>query len=243
MDYLTSFFEKGFECNTYDVHSSGISAYYEKVDDMPVGQDSLVMSLMAIFNSKPLQPRYILVWDVQVVLNFIKKDWEISKSQTDQELTYRLCMLFSSTAASRFSSLQRLHVRYMTKGANKVTFYFAKLPKIWRKSKPPPSLTIIGFPEDFQLYLMDTLDTYLLRIKDRRFGKSLLLLSFQRPYKEVISSTVSSWIKKILKLEKVDTDMYKTHSTRLASTSNVKLKGLSLTDILKRGSWSRKSTC
>ena len=95
MDYLTSFFEKGFEYNTNDVHGSGISAYYEKVDDMPVGQDSLVMSLMArIFNSKPLQPRYILVWDVQVVLNFIKKDWEISKSQTDQELIYRLCMLF-----------------------------------------------------------------------------------------------------------------------------------------------------
>ena len=69
-----------------------------------------------------------------------------------------------------------------------------------------------------------------------------MLLSFQKPYKEVVSSTISDWIKKVLKLAKIDTDICKAHSARLASTSNVKLKGLSLADILKRGSWSRKPT-
>ena len=58
---------------------------------------------------------------------------------------------------------------------------------------------------------------------------------------EVISS-ISGWVEKVLKLEKIDTDTYKAHSTRLASASDVKLKDLSLADILKRGSWSRKST-
>ena len=69
-----------------------------------------------------------------------------------------------------------------------------------------------------------------------------MLLSFQKPYKEVVSSNISGWIMKVLRLAKTDTDIYKAHSARSASTSNVKLKGLSLTDILKRGSWSRKST-
>ena len=87
-----------------------------------------------------------------------------------------------------------------------------------------------------------TLDTYLDRTKDRRLVKSQLFLSFQRPYKKAVSTTISGRIKKVLKLAKVDTDIYKAHSTRSASTSNVKLKGLSLTDTLKRGSWSRKST-
>ena len=62
-----------------------------------------------------------------------------------------------------------------------------------------------------------------------------MLLSFQRPYKEVVSSTISGWIKKVLKLAKLDTDIYEAHSTRSASTSNVKLEGFSLSDILKEG--------
>ena len=69
-----------------------------------------------------------------------------------------------------------------------------------------------------------------------------MLLSFQRPYKNVVGSTMSCLIKKVIKLAKVDTDIYKAHLTRSASTSNVKLKGLSLSDILRRKSWSRKST-
>ena len=60
LDYLTSLFE-----DAIGVHKSAISVYHEKVDDMPVGQHSLVTSLMAgIFNSRPPQPRYIFVWDV-----------------------------------------------------------------------------------------------------------------------------------------------------------------------------------
>ena len=65
---------------------------------MAVGQHPLVTSLIAgIFNSRSPQPRCIFVWDAQVVLNFLKKDWGISNSLTDQELTYKLCRLFSLT--------------------------------------------------------------------------------------------------------------------------------------------------
>ena len=55
----------------------------------------------------------------------------------------------------------------MTKGDNKVTFYFAKLYQSWHKSKPLPSLTIIGLPEDSQLCVIETLDTYNERTKDK----------------------------------------------------------------------------
>ena len=51
---------------------------------MPVVQHPLVTTVMAeIFNSRSPRPRYIFVWDVQVVLNFIKKDWGVSSSPTD----------------------------------------------------------------------------------------------------------------------------------------------------------------
>ena len=76
--------------------------------------------------------------------------------------------------------------------------------------------------------------------KDRRDpSRSQLLLSYRKPYKEIARSTVSGWIKKVLQLAHVDTNVFKGYSTRSASTSN--LKGLPLSDILHRGSWSRAS--
>ena len=82
-------------------------------------------------------------------------------------MTCKLCMLPSLTTASRVSGLQQLDIRYMTKRDNKVTFYFTKLHDSWRKGKPPPSLTIIGLPEDSQLCVIETLDTYLDGTTDR----------------------------------------------------------------------------
>ena len=61
-----------------------------------------------------------------------------------------------------------------------------------------------------------------------------ILISFQRSCKEAVSSTISGWIKKVLKLAKVDTGIYKAHKTCTASTSNVKFKGLSLIKIYKK---------
>ena len=66
-------------------------------------------------------------------------------------------------------------------------------------------------------------------------------MSYRKPYEEIAGSTVSGWIKKVLQLANVDANVFG-HSTRSASTSKVNLKGLTLADILQRGSWSRVST-
>ena len=74
LDYLTSLFKEGLHYNTIDENKSARSGYHKKLYDMLVGQPPLVTSLMVgIFNSRRPQPRYIFVWDVQVVLKFIKK--------------------------------------------------------------------------------------------------------------------------------------------------------------------------
>ena len=57
---------------------------------------------------------------------------------------------------------------------------------------------------------------------------------------EVHSLTVSRWIKEILK-KTVDVDVFKGHSTRSASTSKACLSGISVDDILSRGSWLNES--
>ena len=58
-----------------------------------------------------------------------------------------------------------------------------------------------------------------------------------KPHVEVHSSTASTWIKEILKETGVDANVFKGHSTRSASTSKACLSGISVEDILSRGSW------
>ena len=72
--------------------------------------------------------------------------------------------------------------------------------------------------------------------------KQLLLLHTLAPHQEVKKSTVAGCIKAILGSAGIDTNLFTAHSTRAASTSKAKVKGLSLEDILKRGNWSNKST-
>ena len=133
--------------------------------------------------------------------------------------------------------LQHLDIRFLTKGTNNYMFTFGKLHKAWRKGKSPPSLKLYSF-------VVTTLEDYLKRTKVwRGKDKCQLLLSFVIPHNPVVSSTISGWIKNVVREAGIDTKIFKGHSTRSASTSKAGLAGLSVTDILERGSWTNASTC
>ena len=61
-----------------------------------------------------------------------------------------------------------------------------------------------------------------------------------RPHRPIASSTVSRWLKYVLKL--VGIDVYKGHSTGSVAASAAKLEGVSSSDILKVADWSRETT-
>ena len=63
-----------------------------------------------------------------------------------------------------------------------------------------------------------------------------------KPHVEVHNSTVSRSIKETFKDIGVDVDVFKGHSTRSVSTSKACLSGISVDDMLSRGSWPNKPT-
>ena len=71
---------------------------------------------------------------------------------------------------------------------------------------------------------------------------SQLLLSFVNPHKSVVCSTISDWLKYVLRNAGIDISFFKAHSTRSASTFNTDLSGAPNEEILKRDFWSNKST-
>ena len=71
----------------------------------------------------------MFIWDVQIVINYIKSEWGYSESLSDKFLTLKLVMLMALTSASRASAIHHLDIRYMVKGNGKYVFKFHGINK------------------------------------------------------------------------------------------------------------------
>ena len=71
---------------------------------------------------------------------------------------------------------------------------------------------------------------------------ALLFLSYIKPHRPVTSQGLAHWVKDLLKEAGVDTEIFKAHSVRGASTSAALKKVLHIKDILDTANWSQEST-
>jgi len=69
-----------------------------------------------------------------------------------------------------------------------------------------------------------------------------LFIALKKPHTGVTASTISRWLKEIMQTSGIDTGVFKLHSTRSASVSAAKRRGVSTSDILKAAQWSMEST-
>ena len=109
----------------------------------------------------------------------------------------------------------------MVNTGNKVTFYFHKLQKSWEKGDATPWLTVYSY-NAVELCFSKTLNKYLEKTKRRREGK-YSFNKVKKTFQEIVSSTVSGLLKKVLELANINTKVFKGYSTQSASTSKVNL--------------------
>ena len=119
---------------------------------------------------------------------------------------------------------------------DKYVFIFHKLSKSWRKARPPLSVECCAYQQNPKLSVVQAIKSYLqvMQAWRNKNGQKQLLLGTLVPHQEVKTSTVAGWVKTILGSTEIDANLFIAHSTRAASTSKAKVKGLSLEDILKR---------
>ena len=131
-------FDSGYEYRTVGCQRSLISAYHDYVDNKRVGQHPQVCALLkGLFLERPLQSRYVLIWHIQTVLDFVERQWP-GCDLSDKVLTNKLVILMALSFASRASAIHHLDVRYMLKPEEKFVFTFNKLHKSWKYEKAPP---------------------------------------------------------------------------------------------------------
>lgn len=66
-----------------------------------------------------------------------------------------------------------------------------------------------------------------------RKDHSQLLFSYVKPLKSVSRVTVSRWVKLVLQSAGIDITKYSAHSSTATATSNAKVMGLNIAEILK----------
>lgn len=83
-------------------------------DSALVGQHLVIRYLRRVFNLRPSRPKYTRIWDVGIVLNFLRK-LSLLKFITFKDLTFKLTMLLSLTNATRVQSIHLLCVNTVHK--------------------------------------------------------------------------------------------------------------------------------
>ena len=72
INFLSEKFDEGLQYRTLNSLRSAVSAYHVQTGVKSVGKHSKVCTLLAgIFHQRPLQPRRIFKWDVEIVLQYI----------------------------------------------------------------------------------------------------------------------------------------------------------------------------
>ena len=183
--FLGQLFEQGYQYMSVCSHTSAISAFYEGIDGKIIGENPQGSSLITeIFNQRSPLPRYTCIWNVQLVLDYLKKHFPDNKKLTDRQLTLKVTILLALTSASRTGGLHNLDIRFMAKTENKYSFTFNKLSKSRKQGKKPPVVEFCVYSDDKDLCVVTALDEYILPSSEWRkeSNQTQLLLGKIGPY-------------------------------------------------------------
>lgn len=171
-------------------YRSEISAFHAKINGVPAGQHPIVTRLMqGICNTCPSKPRYTLVWDVEIVLNYIKNMPPSSRLHLTA-LSGKLAMLLALTNANRVSHLQLLDLNFKQVTSRGVHFQTARLSKT-HQSGPPWNVTYVAFKECKAICPVTTMEAYKWRTADLRTPDQ----DTNPLFESVTSNTISKWIR------------------------------------------------
>jgi len=246
LDFITSLFKEGLQYRSINLIRSAVSTTHLPVDGTPIGQHPLVKQLFkGVYNSRPPQPRYTHTWDVSAVLNHIAHLGN-NRDLSLKQLSFKLLMLMSLTSASRVSELQALDLRFRRYTTDGVVFKLASLTKKRQAGASLKERYFASFVDNDKLCVVQCLKQYEAVTNQFRTivpeKAAPLFLSHIKPHKPVTTQCLAHWIKDLLKEAGVNTDVFKAHSVRGATTSAALDKGVLISDILSTADWSREST-
>ena len=243
LEFLSSlYFEENSSYSVINSARSALSSFVVLEDANSVGEHPLINRFVkGVFHLRPPTPRYKEIWDVNVVLNLLRK-WAPANSLPLKELTLKLCTLIALISAQRVQSLHLLHLDYMKMKESSAQFIFKELLKQDRPGNANFNLKMNAYPPDRRLCVVNYLRHYIQRTEPIRGNERYLFISYKKPHRRISTQTIARWIKKSLQSAGIDTGTYKAHSTRAAATTAARNSQLPVGQILAQAGWSGERT-
>ena len=244
--FLTEVFNEGLAYRSLNVLRSALSSTHPKIDGFSVGQHPYVTRLLkGALNKRPPKPRYSHTWNVDVMINYIIS---LGKNSTLslKTISMKLVTLFALTCPERISALASLDLRHCHVLPEGVSFALT-VPRKTGSSDKPAEAFFACFDQDKKLCPVECFRQYLKLSRDVRpvIPCSLpdkLFISFRRPHKPVTSTTLGRWLRTFMSAAGIDSQIFKAHSVRGASTTAAANAFVPLSTIMSMADWSSAST-
>lgn len=241
-DYLTKLYLGGWQYSTINTHRSAISMTHIPIDGIRVGSHYLVKRLMkGIFNKRPPLPRYVFTWPVGTVFKYLKSLGR-NEDLPLKLLSMKTAILVALVSADRGATIVHLNLKYMVQATGVIRFLVSKPTKTTRPGSGVHEIVLERYSADKRICPVHAVKEYISATSEIRGQEDQLFVSFLKPHKAVVSSSVARWIKEIMRAAGIDVSVFKPHSTRSASTSWACRQGVSIPDILKTGDWASATT-
>ena len=238
LSFLTFLVDSELSYSALNTARSALSACV--LNHESVGSHPLVKRFMkGVFELRPALPKYQSIWDPAIVLKFLESIFPLQDVSLKM-LTLKLCMLIALCTGQRCQSIHLMDLDHMTQTAESYTFVINSIVTTSKPGKPQPVLVLPKF-ENTKLCVVTTLNEYIIRTRSLR-SDSKLFLSFCKPYKSVTKATISRWVRTVMSMSGIDTDIFQAHSTRTASTSVASVRHVPLTSIMTAAHWSKECT-
>ena len=246
LSFLSDLYYNGMQYRTINLYRNAISVAHAPVDGCVIGSHPIVSRFMKdILQLRMPTLKYLLTWDVSVVLGYLKS-MSPKNSLSLKQSALKLAMLMELISFNRYDSLHKLDLRFHYFKRDGVNFI---IPTHTKTSGPTKFKEIFfpAFPQDRRLCIINYLKHYKeytaeYRPKQSPSTPDPLFPSIVSPHKPISSTTFARWIKTVLKDSGIDTSTFGSLSTRSASTSAAQKLGVSVSDILKVADWSREAT-
>lgn len=242
VEFHVSLYKSGLGYSAINTARSALSSILVLQNGEKFGEHPLVVRCMkGIFELKPSLPKYREIWDVKVVLDYLKTFDELNLLPLN-DLTLNLTMLLCLTTGQRGQTIHKFDINYFQDLEDRFRITVREKLKQTKPGRHLAPIDLFVFKDDKKLCVVEYLREYLKRTEQYRKEHSQLLLSYGKPFHPVSKETISRWVKQVLELAGIDISKYSAHSSRAASTSSCKAKGLNITEIMKSAGWSNSST-
>ena len=243
IDFLTKLFEEGHGYSSINCARSALSSFLSSNTGLTIGNfPSVIRFMKGIYELKPPVPKYTCIWDVNIVLNYLKLLGP-NEDLTLFCLSHKLLMLLALTSGQRAQTLHKIDVRNINFGENGVIIPITELIKQSNPNKPNKfSLHLKPMVEYPEICVVQALKVYLNKTKCLRNSSSKLFISSVKPHNPISKDTVSRWLKTVLFEAGVETEIFTAHSTRAAKASKDYYNGLKVEEIMKQVGLSNNKT-